>query len=75
MLKIGVVYNDKITLNNLTNTNKKIQVINRFFYIAFRLLGAERFFQLCRALRIYSKIENQIFIIDSEYNNKFKLRI
>lgn len=65
---------DKKGVNNIDGVTKKFTVINKLFYFTFKLLGAERFFMLVRLLRIYSKVENHVYLIDGNYLREAKIR-
>ncbi|AOC95289.1 hypothetical protein BB050_02173 [Flavobacterium anhuiense] len=79
-LKAGNVLNEKMSgadkksVNNFEGVNRKLTVINKIFYYAFKVLGAERFFMLVRLLRIYSKVENHVYLIDGNYLDGSKIR-
>lgn len=61
---------DKSTKYNVSNIDKKLKWINKFSIILFKLLGVNKYFLLVKLLRSYSRIENQVHLIDKEYLNK-----
>ncbi len=79
-LKIGNVLNQKMSLsdkksvNNVEGVSMKLSIINKLFYYAFKIVGAERFFMLVRLMRIYSKIENHAYLINKSYLKGSKIR-
>lgn len=80
MLKVSGVLNEKMSfsdkksISTVGNVNKKLRIINKSFYYIFKLLGAERFFMLVRLLRLYSKVENHVYLIDDHYLKEVKIR-
>jgi len=65
---------DKASIGNVADAEKKILIINRFFFYLFKITGAKRFFTLTRLMRLYSKHENHIYLIDKSYLKRFKIR-
>lgn len=78
-LKIGnlireeIVKSDKSNISNVSNIESKTIKINRFFKIVFKIIGPERFFLLTRLMRLYSKTENHVYLIDKDYLTRFKI--
>lgn len=66
---------DKISIANLENVDRKLILINKFFYFIFKIVGADKFFQIVRLMRMYSKYENHIYLIEKKYFKKFKIRL
>lgn len=64
---------DKISVSNLENVDRKLLIINRFFYFVFKVVGPDKFFQITRVMRMYSKYENHIYLIDRKYFKNFKI--
>ncbi|TDX00066.1 hypothetical protein [Dinghuibacter silviterrae] len=73
LLKGGMAVSDKTTISNVSNADKKARIINRFLYILCRCIGPSRFFILVRLMRLYSKMENHVYLIDKSYFKRFKL--
>lgn len=65
---------DKISVTTVENVEQKTLMINKFFNILFKFIGANKFFMLVRLMRLYSKIENHIYLIDKSYLKNFKIR-
>lgn len=65
---------DKINISNIQNLDSKVKKINIFFKILYLILGPTVYFTLARTLRLYSIIENHVFIIDNDYMKNPKLR-
>jgi len=68
------VTGDKINISNVQNLNNKVKLINLFFKLIFFIVGPSIYFTLARTLRLYSIIENHVFIIDKDYLKNPKLR-
>jgi len=68
-----MISNDKKNLDNIDNVEAITVKINIIFKILFKVLGAQRFFLLVRLMRLYSKPENHIYLIDKSYLKKFKI--
>lgn len=65
---------DKISIATAENVEQKILMINKLLKILFKFVGANRFFMLMRLMRLYSKIENHVYLIDKSYLKNFKIR-
>lgn len=65
---------DKKSVARLEGVSRKLSIINRIFYYSFKLLGSEKFFMLVRLMRIYSKVENHVYLIDDKYLRTPKIR-
>ncbi|MRX48658.1 hypothetical protein [Pedobacter puniceum] len=65
---------DKTNVANVSDTEAKTIKINKLFKIVFKIIGPERFFLLTRLMRLYSKPENHVYLIDEDYLKKFKIR-
>lgn len=78
-LKKGNLINDKLTkidkisIANLDNVERKLLMVNKLLYVFFKIVGADRFFQIVRLMRMYSKYENHIYLIDKKYFKSFKI--
>lgn len=66
--------NDKVSVATVDDVEQKTLMINKFFKILFKCIGANRFFLLVRLMRLYSKIENHVYLIDKSYSRNFKIR-
>ena len=65
---------DKSTVENVQNSNRKILLINRLLYLLFKIIGVNRFFMLTKLMRLYSKTENHVYLIDRSYLKSFSIR-
>jgi len=73
VLSEKTVSSDKVSVGNVADVEGKTIKINKFLNLAFKILGPQRFFQLARLMRLYSKIENHIYLIDKSYLKSFKI--
>ena len=71
-IKESVVNSDKTSINNAVNVDRKINLINKLFSILYTLIGVNKYFQIVRLLRFYSRIENHTFILGKQHFNKLK---
>ena len=75
VLKENLLATDKVSItSNNYNVEKKAILINKMLYFIFRLVGVNKFFLLTRLMRLYSKTENHIYLIDKSYFKNFKFR-
>ncbi|GGA63277.1 hypothetical protein GCM10008015_00200 [Flavobacterium palustre] len=74
ILKENMVVNDKVSVNNYDNVERKTILINKMLNYFFKIIGANRFFLLTRLMRLYSKTENHVYLIDKSYFKNFKIR-
>ena len=74
LINKSLAVSDKSTMNNSRNIESKILLINRFLMFVFRVIGPANFFKLVRLLRLFSIVENHIYLIDDTYRIKFKIR-
>ncbi|RTY83461.1 hypothetical protein EKL97_04045 [Flavobacterium sp. LS1P28] len=65
---------DKVSIATAENVEQKTLMINKLLKILFKCVGANRFFMLMRLMRLYSKIENHVYLIDKSYLKNFKIR-
>lgn len=65
---------DKVSVSTLDNVEKKTLMINKVLKIVFKCIGANKFFLLVRLMRLYSKMENHVYLIDKSYLKNFKIR-
>ncbi|SES03918.1 glycosyltransferase family protein [Pedobacter rhizosphaerae] len=65
---------DKSTVANVGGVERKLILVNKFLALGFKLLGANRFFMLVRLLRLYSKVENHLYLLDKSYLREPKIR-
>ena len=65
---------DKESIATVENVEQKTLIINKIFNILFKCIGANKFFMLVRLMRLYSKIENHVYLIDKSYLKNFKIR-
>ncbi|WP_051584739.1 hypothetical protein [Pedobacter jeongneungensis] len=73
LLTSEMAVNDKTNASNIGDIESKTIKINKFFTLLFKLIGAQRFFLLTRLMRLYSKPENHVYLIDKEYIKHFKI--
>jgi hypothetical protein len=75
VLKENVVASDKASITTTNyNVEKKAILINKMLYFIFNVVGVKKFFLLTRLMRLYSKTENHIYLIDKSYFKNFKFR-
>lgn len=74
LIKKGMLNCDRSSVSNTSNSEQKTIFINRLFNLFYKLIGAERFFQLVKLMRLYSKFENHVYLIDKSYFESFKIR-
>jgi len=74
LLQVGMASGDKKGIGQIGGAEKKLILINKFLKFVFKLVGSERFFMLVRLLRLYSKVENHVYLIDSSYLKESKIR-
>ena len=72
LISNSIVTTQKLNLNNIGALPKSIYILNRLLKMFYFIVGARRYFMIIRLLRLYSKFENNIFIIDKKYKNEFK---
>jgi len=63
---------DGLNKLNMPNSNSKLKKINWLMRIIFKLIGIKNYSLLIRLLRPYSRIENQIHLLNSKYGEKLK---
>jgi hypothetical protein len=63
---------DKLNKLNMPDSSRKLLKVNAFMRILFRLIGIKNYSLILRLMRPYSKIENQIHLINSKYGNLLK---
>ena len=68
------VQSDKLTIDNVENVSSKLKYINKFFNFLFFIVGSDRFFKILKLMRIYSKVENHVYLINDEYYKNFEPR-
>lgn len=73
LIKQQMVSADKSNIDTVSNIEAKTIKINRLLKVCFKLIGAERFFLLTRLMRLYSKHENHVYLIDKDYFKHFKI--
>ena len=69
-----LIKTDKVSIATAKNVEQKTLIINKLLKILFNCIGANRFFMLMRLMRLYSKIENHVYLIDKSYLKNFKIR-
>lgn len=75
LIKEKMAQLDKTTIANLENVERKLLFINKLLYVFFKVIGADKFFQIVRLMRMYSKYENHVYLIDKKYFKSFKIWI
>lgn len=73
LINKNIVVNDKKNLSNISNIEKTTIIINRVFQVVYIILGSHRFFLLVRLMRLYSKTENHVYLIEKSYFKRFKI--
>lgn len=63
---------DKINKLNMPDTGGKLKKINFLMRIVFKVIGIKRYSLILRLMRPYSRIENQIHLLDSKYGSNLK---
>jgi hypothetical protein len=58
---------DKMTKYNMDGVENKLKWINNLSIFLFKIFGGQRYFLLIKLLRSYSKMENQVHLIDRSY--------
>jgi hypothetical protein len=69
-----MIKTDKVSIATVENVEQKTLMINKLLKVLFKCLGANKFFMLMRLMRLYSKIENHVYLIDKSYLKNFKIR-
>lgn len=69
-----VVLSQKYSINNVSDIKTKTHKINLLLKLFYKIVGPAIYFQIVRLMRVYSKIENHIFIIDESYKDNFNIR-
>jgi hypothetical protein len=63
---------DKFNKLNMPDSSRKLMKINAFMRVVFSLIGIRNYSLLLRLMRPYSRIENQIHLIDSNFGKILK---
>jgi len=58
---------EKITRYSINNIGKKLNFINKIFHLIFKLVGLKKFILFIKVLKLYSRFENQIYLINKKY--------
>jgi hypothetical protein len=66
--------NEKLSVFTAENVENKTLMMNKILKISYKILGANKFFMLMRLMRLYSKTENHVYLIDNSYLKSFKIR-
>jgi len=74
LMRSNMINSDKSSIQNIANVERKTVLINKLFFIFYKIVGGDNFFQLVRLMRLYSKIENHVYIIEKGYFKKFNIR-
>jgi hypothetical protein len=74
ILKEDLATTDRASINNYDGAEKKTILINKMLYFIFQVVGVNKFFLLTRLMRLYSKTENHVYLIDKTYFKNFKIR-
>ena len=72
LINKSVVVSDKTSINNASNVDNKISLINKLFTTLYRVVGVNKYFQIVRLLRFYARVENHTFIVGKQYFKKLK---
>ena len=65
---------DKTILENVPNVGSKIKIVNKLWSFLFSIVGSNNFFRILKLMRIYSKVENHVYLISDDYKKDFELR-
>lgn len=68
-----IVKSEKSNVSTIDNIEAKTIKINKVLKFCFKILGPQRFFLLTRLMRLYSKNENHVYLIDKSYLRSFKI--
>lgn len=63
---------DKLNKFNMPDTSSKLMHINRMMRILFKIIGLKNYALLLKLFRPYSKVENQIHLLDTRYSTRLK---
>jgi hypothetical protein len=74
LIQSQLSHTEKLSVNTAENVENKTLIINKFLKILYKILGANKFFMLMRLMRLYSKMENHVYLIDDSYLKSFKIR-
>lgn len=74
LINENMLKTDKVSIETAENVEQKTLMINKLLKALFKCIGANRFFMLMRLMRLYSKIENHVYLIDKSYLKNFKIR-
>jgi hypothetical protein len=73
LIKDSMVKTDKVWVKDVNNLEGKVLFINRVLKLVYKIVGADRFFLITRLMRLYSKTENHVYLIDESYSKKFNI--
>ena len=73
LIKKRMLSSDKSSVRNIEDIEGKTLIINKILNIFFKLIGPAKFFQLVRLMRLYSKVENHVYLVDKSYLQRFKI--
>jgi len=59
---------EKITKFNMTKLDRKLYILNIFMRVIYKLFGYKNYILLLKLLRVYSRYENQVHLINSSKN-------
>lgn len=63
---------DQLTNKNIPGFHKKIKFVNLFFILLKKLIGVKRYSIMLRFFRRYFAEENQAFLLDRKFGDKFQ---
>lgn len=63
---------DKLNKLNMPDSSRKLKKINTLMRIMFKLIGLKNYILLLRLMRPYSRIENQLHLVDKSYGGKLR---
>ncbi|MGJ1436875.1 glycosyltransferase [Sphingobacterium siyangense] len=70
--KSSTVGLDSLNKNNMSTASKKLKIVNILTKLVFKLLGLKNYILILRLMRPYSRVENQLHLIDKKYSNLLK---
>ena len=60
---------DKTTSKDINNISNKLRIINKCSRIVFKILGYNKYILLLRFLKVYSRFESQIHLLNKKYDS------
>lgn len=70
MISLETLLVDKRNRFNTPNLGRRLRCINTLSKIIYRIIGYNRYFMIIKLLKSYSRVENQVHLIDQTYSQK-----